>query len=68
MYVSVCFVTRCLYSAVSLTLVREQRFIRFFIITIIIIITVVVVAIIIDNNNVHLTCAQQRRERSHDTY
>ena len=28
MYVSVVFVIRCLYSAVSLTLVREQRFIR----------------------------------------
>ena len=28
MYVSVVFVRRCLYSAVSLTLVREQRFIR----------------------------------------
>ena len=28
MYVSVVFVIRCLYSAVSLTLVREQRFTR----------------------------------------
>ena len=28
MYVSVVFVVRCLYGAVSLTLVREQRFIR----------------------------------------
>ena len=28
MYVGVVFVIRCLYSAVSLTLVREQRFIR----------------------------------------
>ena len=28
MYVNVFFVIRCLYSAVSLTLVREQRFIR----------------------------------------
>ena len=28
MYVSVDFVIRCLYSAVSLTLVREQRFIK----------------------------------------
>ena len=28
MYVIVVFVIRCLYSAVSLTLVREQRFIR----------------------------------------
>ena len=28
MYVSVVFVIRCLYNAVSLTLVREQRFIR----------------------------------------
>ena len=28
MYVSVVFVIRCLYSAVSLTLVREQRFIK----------------------------------------
>ena len=28
MYVNVVFVIRCLYSAVSLTLVREQRFIR----------------------------------------
>ena len=27
MYVNVVFVIRCLYSAVSLTLVREQRFI-----------------------------------------
>ena len=26
MYVNVVFVVRCLYSAVSLTLVREQRF------------------------------------------
>ena len=30
MYVSVIFVIRCLYIAVSLTLVREQHFIRFF--------------------------------------
>ena len=29
MYVNVVFVIRGLYSAVSLTLVREQRFIRF---------------------------------------
>ena len=28
MYVNVVFVIRCLYSAVSLTLVREQHFIR----------------------------------------
>ena len=28
MYVNVVFVMSCLYSAVSLTLVREQRFIR----------------------------------------
>ena len=28
MYVNVVFVIRCLYSAVSLTLVKEQRFIR----------------------------------------
>ena len=28
MYISVVFVIRCLYSAVSLTLIREQRFIR----------------------------------------
>ena len=28
MYVHVVFVIRCLYSAVSLTLVKEQRFIR----------------------------------------
>ena len=28
MYVSVVFVIRCLYSTVSLTLIREQRFIR----------------------------------------
>ena len=28
MYVSVVFVIRCLYSALSLTLVREKRFIR----------------------------------------
>ena len=28
MYVNVFFVIRCLYSTVSLTLVREQRFIR----------------------------------------
>ena len=28
MYVSVVFVIKCLYSAVTLTLVREQRFIR----------------------------------------
>ena len=28
MYVSVVFVIRCLYSAVRLTLVKEQRFIR----------------------------------------
>ena len=28
LYVNVVFVIRCLYSAVSLTLVREQRFIR----------------------------------------
>ena len=28
MYVNVVFVLRCLYSAVSLTLVKEQRFIR----------------------------------------
>ena len=38
MYVSVVFVMRYLYSAVSLTLIREQRFIRIIIITIIIII------------------------------
>ena len=31
-YVNVIFVIRCLYSAVSLTLVREQRFIRIIII------------------------------------
>ena len=30
MYVNVVFVIRCLYSAMSLTLVKEQRFIRFF--------------------------------------
>ena len=30
MYVNVVFVIRCLYSAVSLTLVREQRFIRIY--------------------------------------
>ena len=29
MYVNVVFVIRCLYSAVSLTLVKEQHFIRF---------------------------------------
>ena len=34
MYVNVVFVIRCLYSAVSLTLVKEQRFIRIFIIII----------------------------------
>ena len=34
MYVSVVFVIRCLYSAVSLTLIREQRFIRSIIIII----------------------------------
>ena len=28
MYVNVVFVIRCLYSTVSLTLVKEQRFIR----------------------------------------
>ena len=38
MYVNVVFVIRCLYSVVSLTLVREQRFIRIVIITIVIII------------------------------
>ena len=36
MYVNVVFVVRCLYSAVSLTLVREQRFIRIIIVIIII--------------------------------
>ena len=36
MYVNVVFVIRCLYSAVSLTLVKEQRFIRIIIIIIII--------------------------------
>ena len=34
MYVSVVFVIRCLYSAVSLTLMKEQRFIRIIIIII----------------------------------
>ena len=37
MYVNVAFVIRCVYSAVSLTLVKEQRFIRIIIINIIII-------------------------------
>ena len=37
MYVNVVFVIRCLYRAVSSTLVREQRFIRIIIIIIIII-------------------------------
>ena len=35
MYVSVVFVRRCLHSAVSLTLIREHRFIRIAIIIII---------------------------------
>ena len=35
MYVNVVFVIRCLYSAVSLTLVKEQRFIIIIIIIII---------------------------------
>ena len=43
MYVNVFFVIRCLYSAVSLTLVREQRFIRIIIIIIIIIITIIII-------------------------
>ena len=34
MYVNVVFVTKCLYSALSLTLVREQCFIRIIIIII----------------------------------
>ena len=33
MYVNVVFVIRCLYSAVSLTLVKEYRFIRIIIIS-----------------------------------
>ena len=37
MYVNVVFVIRCLYRAVSLTLVREQRFIRIIILILIII-------------------------------
>ena len=36
MYVNVVFVTRCLYSTVSLTPVREQCFIRLFFLIIII--------------------------------
>ena len=36
MYVNVVFVIRCLYSAVSLTLVKEQSYIRIIIIIIII--------------------------------
>ena len=39
MYFNVVFVIRCLYSVMSLTLVKEQRFIRFIIIIIIIIIS-----------------------------
>ena len=38
MYVNVVFVIRCLYSAMSLTLVREQRFIIIILIIIIIIV------------------------------
>ena len=47
MYVNVFFVIRCLYSAVSLTLVKEQRFIRIIIIIIIIIVVVVVVVVVV---------------------
>ena len=48
MYVNVAFVTVCLYSAVSLTLVREQRLLR--IIIIIIIITIIIIIIIISSS------------------
>ena len=43
MYVSVVFVIRCLYSAVSLTLVREQRLIRIIYLFIVVVVVVVVV-------------------------
>ena len=44
MYVSVVFVIRCLYSTVSLTLVKELRFIRIIIIVIIIIIIPILIS------------------------
>ena len=37
MYVNVVFVIRCLYSAVSLTLVKEQGLIRFFILLLLVV-------------------------------
>ena len=43
MYVSVVFVIRCLYSGMSLTLVREQRFI----------------IIIIDNGSKNINCSHR---------
>ena len=51
MYVNVVFVRRGLYSAVSLTLVREQRFIR------IIIIIIIIITIIIISNDFGFICA-----------
>ena len=45
MYVNVVFVIRCLYSAVSLTLFKEQSFIR-----IIILIGIIIMIIINDYN------------------
>ena len=44
MYVNVVFVIRCLYSAVSLTLVKEQRFLRiyYFYFTLFIVIIIII--------------------------
>ena len=47
MYVNVLFVIRCLYSAVSLTLVKEQRFIRIIYLIIIIIIINIIITLVV---------------------
>ena len=46
MYVNVFFVKRCLYSAVSLTLVKEQCFIRIIMIIIMMMIIIIIIIII----------------------
>ena len=46
MYVNVVFVMRRLYSAVSLSLFREQRFIRIIIIILVVVVIIIIVFIV----------------------
>ena len=65
MYVNVFFVIRYLYSAASLTLVREQRFIRIIImimIIIIIITTIITLLLVFRSVTVRIKVTRQTRE------